>query len=153
MCFQLEQSLAAGPSRVGAPSVFLVDDEPRVRDGLRNLLCSRGCSISGEANGGEEALAHAGLAGSSLVLLDLALGRESGFDLIAPLRARGLPVLVCSLHEGAHVIRRALAAGACGYVAKREAAGHLMQGIETILACTPYLSPRPAAALDVISQG
>ena len=149
MCIQLELTPAAGPCRAGAPSVFLVDDEPRVRDGLRNLLRSQGCSVSGEAGNGSEAFAHTGLAGSSLVLLDLALNGESGLDLIGPLRERGLRVLVCSMHEGTHMIRSALNAGANGYVTKREAAGHLIHGIEVILTGAPYLSPRTAAALAV----
>ena len=91
---------------------------------------------------------HAGLSGSSLVLLDLMLGGESGLDLIAPLRARGLPVLVCSLHEGAHLIRRALAAGANGYVAKRDVADALARGIRAVLSGDAYLSPRAVTALD-----
>jgi len=149
MHIQPEQELAVKSGRGVAASVFLLDDEPRVRDGLKNLLRSQGCSVSGEAGSGSEAFAHTGLAGSSLVLLDLALNGESGLDLIKPLRERGLRVLICSMHEGAHMIRSALTAGANGYVTKREAAGHLIHCIEVILTGAPYLSPRTAAALAV----
>ena len=129
-------------------SVFIVDDEPRVREGLKNLLRSMGCQVTGEGGGGREALTHPELSGSGLVLLDLALGSERGLDLIGPLRARGLPVLVCSLHEGTHMIRRALEAGATGYITKREVATHLRPGLEAVLTGTHYLSPRAAAALE-----
>lgn len=131
------------------PSIFLVDDEPRVRDGLKNLLCSLGCSISGEAGSIREALAHDGLVGSGLVLLDLVLGGENGIDLIAQLRQRGLPVLVCSWHGESHSIRRVLNAGANGYVTKREVANNLADGIQSVLSGLPYLSPHAAAALDM----
>ncbi len=140
---------AAPLQALAKPSVFIVDDEPRVRAGLKNLLRSMGCAIAGEAGGGREALAHANLSSGGVVLLDLKLGDESGIDLIGPLRERGLIVLVCSMHEGAHMIRSALTAGANGYVTKREAAGHLIHGIQALLTGAPYLSPRTAAALNV----
>jgi DNA-binding NarL/FixJ family response regulator len=136
---------AAPLQALAGPSVFIMDDEPRVRDGLKNLLRSMGWAIAG---GGREALAHANLSSGGVVLLDLALDGESGLDLIGPLRNRGLAVLVCSLHEGAHTIRRALEAGANGYLTKREAANQLRPGMEAVLTGAPYLSPRAAAALE-----
>ena len=84
-------------------------------------------------------------------MVELALGDESGFDLIRKLRARGLAVLVYSMHEGPNAIRRALDAGAGGYVTKREAAESLATAIRAVLAGSCYLSPRAAAALQELT--
>ena len=128
-----------------APSgarIFLVDDHPMVRDGLANLLRGAGFSIAGQAEDSRTALEHPALAASELAIVDLALGEESGIDLIKRLRGQGLAVLVYSMHERSDVIRQALDAGAGGYVTKREASGSLLEAIQSVRNGTPFLSPR-----------
>ena len=134
-----------------APRIFLVDDHPLVRAALAQLLAGEGFAPAGQAGSPAEALAHPALATSQLVVVDLALGEESGIDLIKKLCARGLAVLVYSMHEGSTVIRRALEAGAGGYVTKREAAESLVAAIRAVLAGSCYLSPRAAAALQELT--
>jgi DNA-binding NarL/FixJ family response regulator len=128
--------------------VFLVDDHPLVRAGLAYLLQTGGFSLAGQAGCSEETLAHPALQEHPLVIVDLSLGEESGIGLIKQLRARGLDVLVYSMHEGSNVIRQALAAGASGYVTKREAAQSLFDALRSVLAGSRYLSPRVEAALQ-----
>jgi len=128
------------------PELFLVDDHPLVRAGLAHLLQASGFAVSGEAGTASETLSHPALATNPLVIVDLSLGDESGVDLIKRLRLRGLSVLVYSMHEGAHIIRNALDAGAGGYVTKREAAQSLAEAIRAVGAGSRYLSPRAAAA-------
>jgi len=134
-------------SGTGAGGIFLVDDHPLVRAALARLLEEAGFSIAGQADGGAAARGHPGLAASALAVVDLSLGEESGLDLIRELRARGPAVLVYSMHEASTVIRRALAAGAGGYVTKREAAESLPAAIRAVLGGAEYLSPRAEAAL------
>ena len=134
-------------SESAPPRIFLVDDHPLVRAALAQLLAGEGFAPAGQAGSPAEALAHPALATSQLVVVDLALGEESGIDLIKKLCARGLAVLVYSMHEGSTVIRRALEAGAGGYVTKREAAESLAAAIRAVLAGVRYLSPRAEAAL------
>jgi DNA-binding NarL/FixJ family response regulator len=129
------------------PMVFLVDDHPLVREALGQLLAGAGIAVAGQADGNATALAHPALAASRLAVVDLALGEENGIDLIKLLTARGLAVVVYSMHEGSTVIRRALDAGAEGYVTKREAAQSLLEAIRAVLAGDRYLSPRVVAAL------
>lgn len=130
------------PSRI-----FLVDDHPLVREGLVNLLRGAGYAIAGEADDMQATLAHPALQTSCLVIVDLSLGQETGVELIKKLRDRNLPVLVYSMHEGSHVVRQALDAGAGGYVTKREASGSLLEAVRAVLAETLYLSPRTEKAL------
>ena len=132
-------------------SIFLVDDHPMVRGGLANLLRGAGFEIAGDAGNIEETLTHPGLLRSQLVIVDLALGEESGMRLIHKLREGGLPVLVYSMYESVHVIRQALDAGAGGYVIKREASGALMDAIQSVLTGTEFLSPRAERMLGMMS--
>ena len=134
-----------------APRIFLVDDHPLVRTALAQLLAGAGFAPDGQAGSSAEALAHPALASSRLAVVDLALGEESGLDLIRKLRERGMAVLVYSMHESSTVIRRALAAGAGGYVTKREAAESLAAAIRAVLAGSRYLSPRAEAALQELT--
>jgi len=135
-------------SAPATPQLFLVDDHPLVRAGLAHLLQASGFTVSGEAGTASETLSHPALAMNPLVIVDLSLGDESGVDLIKRLRLRGLSVLVYSMHEGAHMIRNALDAGAGGYVTKREAAHSLAEAIRAVGAGSRYLSPRAAAAVQ-----
>lgn len=127
--------------------VFIVDDHPMVLDGLTNLLHSAGLSVSGQAESVRETMEHPALPESDLAIVDLALGEESGIELIGRLCRLGLSVLVYSMHESPRVIRQALEAGACGYVTKREASGSLLNAIRTVPKGTRYLSPRAELAL------
>lgn len=129
------------------PRIFLVDDHPLVRAALAQLLAGAGFKPEGQAGTPAEALAHPALAICRLAVVDLSLGEESGIDLIRKLRARGLAVLVYSMHEGSGAIRRALDAGAGGYVTKREAAESLADAIRAVLTGALYLSSRAKAAL------
>jgi DNA-binding NarL/FixJ family response regulator len=133
------------------PMVFLVDDHPLVREALGLLLAGAGIAVAGQADGNATALANPALAASRLAVVDLALGDDNGIDLIKLLTARGLAVVVYSMHEGSTVIRRALEAGADGYVTKREAAQSLLEAIRAVLAGDRYLSPRAVTALQELT--
>lgn len=129
------------------PAVFLVDDHPLVRHGLQVMLEQAGFSVAGEADSVRATLDHPALARAQVVLLDLSLEQESGADLIPALRDRGIQVLVYSMHEDPAIVRRALSAGATGYVTKREAAHSLPDAIRAVMAGSTYVSSRAAAAL------
>ena len=130
-----------------SPAVFLVDDHPLVRQGLALMLQQSGFTVAGEADSIAATMAHPALDSSWVVLLDLSLEQESGIDVIPELCRRELRVVIYSMHEDPAVVRRALAAGAAGYVTKREAAHSLAEAIRTVMAGSTYLSPRTAAAL------
>jgi DNA-binding NarL/FixJ family response regulator len=125
-------------------SIFLVDDHPLVRQGLALLLEQAGFAIGGQADGLQAMLAHPGLASAQVVVLDLTLGPASGLESIPTLCRRGLRVVVYSMHEEAAVVRRALAAGASGYVTKGEPAPSVVEAIRAVLAGANYISPRAA---------
>ena len=77
-----------------------------------------------------------------LVLLDLRLPDGDSFELIKALKARfpSLPVLVLSLSEDAVWVERALAAGACGYLLKRDAGQTIIDALRIVLRGGTYIS-------------
>jgi len=129
-------------------AVFLVDDHPLVRQGLTLILEQAGFTVAGEADSVEGTRTHPGLAAAQVAILDLSLDQANGMDLLPDLCQRGVRVVVYSMHEDAAIVRRALAAGAKGYITKREAAQSLVPAIYAVLDGGDYISPRAATELE-----
>jgi len=137
-------------SSVTAPArirVLLVDDHPAVREGLALLLAPDGIDVVAEASAHAEALARVKERRPDLAIVDLSLDTEDGAALIADLRARDVPALAYSMHKDARHVEGAFAAGALGYVTKRELHGVLVQAIRQVAAGHQFASPIAAVAL------
>jgi len=81
-------------------TVLVVDDDPGIRESLREVLSLEGYRIV-EAGDGQEALLHLDrIHERCVMLLDLAMPRMSGTELLAELSRRGqtdrTPVLIMS---------------------------------------------------------
>jgi DNA-binding NarL/FixJ family response regulator len=127
--------------------IFLIDDHPLVRKGLKQLLMQESHVICGEAGNRQEALEKIGSSGADIAFLDLSLGRESGLKLIPGLQKQGIRVLVYSMHEDVETIEKAFAAGADGYVCKREIEDALFRAVADLMAGRRHVSPRVARSL------
>lgn len=127
--------------------ILVVDDHPAVCQGLGLLLEPEGILVCGEAGGRTEALARADECLPDLALVDLSLGDEDGLVLVEDLHGRKLPSLVYSMYEDGRHVEGAFAAGALGYVTKREIRGVLVQAIREVAAGRRFVSPRAAVAL------
>jgi two-component system invasion response regulator UvrY len=119
-------------TRSAALRVILVDDHPIVRRGLRDLLADAfaGAFIY-EVGSGREAMAALHAQSWSVMVLDLSLPDGSGLDVlkrVRELRPR-LPVLILSVHAADQFARRAIAAGASGYVTKDTADAELVTAV------------------------
>lgn len=100
--------------------IFLVDDHVMLREGLRNVLEKAGHRVVGEAGHPAAAIADIARLQPSVVLLDLHLEPDSGFDVLEEVQRRKLPSRVVMLTMSAnprHVVE-ALRRGALGYVLK-----------------------------------
>jgi DNA-binding NarL/FixJ family response regulator len=132
--------------------VLLVDDHELLRAGLRSRLeKERGIEVVGEADSAERAIVLARALQPDLVLLDLLLPRTNGFDAIPEL-ARVAPdarVIVVSSQTAASSIRRAISAGAAGYVPKRASDRELVSAIEQVRSGSRYVDPELGATLVV----
>lgn len=123
------------PSSTDPPiRVLVVDDHPMVREGLRSMLGGNGVCVAGEAASGAEALRRAAERNVDVVLLDLELPDMDGLAVLRRLRevdAR-LPVLIVTMHQDPALVRRAVEAGATGYVLKGIGRGELLASIHAV---------------------
>ncbi|MCB1675858.1 MAG: response regulator transcription factor [Halioglobus sp.] len=123
-------------------NIFIVDDHPLIRQGLRQLFqAEAGLEVCGEAGSIETALDAIRCTPVDLLILDISLPDGSGFDLLKRLRISqpGLPILMCSMHEESFFAERALSAGAQGYVSKLDAPNQLIEAVEAVLAGKYYV--------------
>ncbi|WP_420466635.1 response regulator [Panacagrimonas sp.] len=122
--------------------VMLVDDHAVVRMGFRMLLSDTpDIEVVAEAENGEQAQQLCAQALPDVVVMDLSMPGIGGLESIARLTARypGLRILVLSAHEDTIHPKRALKAGAAGYLSKRSAAEELIQAIGHIAAGRMYM--------------
>jgi DNA-binding NarL/FixJ family response regulator len=98
--------------------------------------------VCGEAGAIDEAMAAAARAVPDVAVVDLALGAESGLDLVAALVAKhpGLGVLVLSGYDERLYADHALKAGALGYIMKDQAPGELLAAVRRVASGKPYVS-------------
>src|SRR5262245_19128884 len=115
--------------------VLLIEDHAVVRAGLRLLLESRpGLVVVGEAANHADALALTAREQPDIILLDLALGGESGLDLLPRLLAAagGVRVLILTGVGDVEEHRQAIRRGAMGLVLKEQAPEVLLKAIEKV---------------------
>lgn len=102
-------------------TVFIVEDHDLMRRMLRRLVEAQGdFVVVGEAASAEDALVEVGPRRPELVLVDVGLPGISGIEMITRLRHEDpdLRFLVISAYEDPASRRRALDAGAHGFVGK-----------------------------------
>lgn len=124
--------------------LFLVDDHPLVRDGLRARLGAMpGLEIVGEAGSAAEALAQVDTLRPDLMLVDVGMKDMNGIELAALLLQRPAPphVVMLSMYDNPEYVQRALQAGAHGYVLKDAPASEIVAAIEAVSAGGTFLSP------------
>ena len=103
--------------------VLLVDDHALVRMGFRMMLNDAGIEVAAEADSGEQACHIYGQIRPDVVMLDLSMPGMGGLEALKRMLAADdqARVLVLSAHEDHAHPKRALRAGAMGYLAKRSA--------------------------------
>ena len=130
--------------------VLIVDDHELLRAGLRSRLENEsGIAVVGEADTAERAVLMARRLQPDLILLDLLLPRKSGYDAIPEL-AKAAPqakVLVFSSQAAPSSLRRALSAGAAGYLPKRSSDRELVTAIRLVADGGGYVDPDLGAKL------
>ena len=131
----------------GTRRILVVDDHAAVRHELALMLAEEGIGECSEAGGRAEALAAATSEPPDLALVDLSPGTDDALRLVAELCARNIPILVCSSHDEAGYVRRALAAGARGYITKGEAPEELARAVRDVMEGWMLISPRAAEGL------
>jgi len=130
--------------------VLIVDDHELLRAGLRSRLEREpGIAVVGEADTAERAVLMARKLQPDLILLDLLLPRQNGYDVLPELAevAPDARVLVVSSQAAPSSVRRALSAGAAGYLPKRASDGELVAAIRLVTNGGGYVDPELGAKL------
>lgn len=133
-------------------SIMLVDDHAVVRMGFRVLLESAGdMRVVAECASGEEACRRFAESVADIVVLDLSMAGMGGLETIDRLLARhpDVRIIVLSAHEDPSFPRRAMQAGARGYVTKRSAADVLIDAIRQVDHGHMFLEPALAQRMAV----
>ena len=131
-------------------TVLLVDDHAVVREGYRRLLERHGdIAVIGEA--ADAATAHALFCrlNPQIVVMDITLPGTSGIEAMRRMLTHkpGTRVLIFSMHEDAIFAKRALQAGAFGYVTKASAPTVLVEAVHSVAGGRKYLSAEIAHKL------
>ena len=130
--------------------VMTVDDHEIMRGGIRFLLLAfDDLELVAEAHSGEEAVGLCGKTNPDVVLMDM---KMAGMDGVATTQAikesyPNVQVLALTSFYDADLVRRALDAGAVGYMLKDASKEELADAIRAAKAGRTTLSPNAASAL------
>ena len=134
--------------------VFVVDDHPMIRHGLAAMIkAEQGMTWVGDAADGVDAVRSIPVLAPDVVLMDLVMPGMDGVDCIRALRPvlpKAKFVILTSLLDPAEV-RRAMDAGACGYLLKNASSQELVTVIQMAQRGHRVLAPEVTDAL-VASQ-
>jgi len=135
--------------------IVLIDDHKLLRAGLRSRLEQEtDVSVVGEADDADMGVVLARRLQPDVILLDLLMPRKGGYDALPELAevAPDAKVLVISSQAAPSSVRRALSAGAAGYLPKRASDGELLTAIRNVARGSGYVDPDLGAQL-VVSNG
>ncbi|HYT86582.1 MAG TPA: response regulator transcription factor [Burkholderiales bacterium] len=125
--------------------ILIADDHALFREGLRHVLLQFGAGVTViEAPNCEQALSLSALNPDlDLALLDLKMPGMDGFEAMSLLleRSPALPIVVLSSSEDPADMRRALEAGAMGFISKSETAQVILSALRLVLSGGIYVPP------------
>ena len=129
--------------------VMLVDDHALVRMGFSMLLADAQVEVVAEASSGEQACQDYARVQPDVVVMDLSMPGMGGLEALRRLLAQDpkARVLVLSAHEDTAHPRRALRAGALGYLTKRSAPDALIAAVSALARGERYVDAITAQAL------
>jgi DNA-binding NarL/FixJ family response regulator len=130
--------------------ILSVDDHPLLQEGIAAMIHSQpDMELAGEARSGQDALEKFRETRPDVVLMDLRLPDMNGIDAMIAIRGEfpEARVVVLTTFEGDAEIKRALAAGARGYLLKSMPPRELLDGIRQVHAGKKRIPAEVAARL------
>lgn len=129
--------------------VFLVDDHPIVRKGLRTLLEEQGdIVVVGESGSGQQALYDIPRVKPDVVVMDIALPDVNGIEVTHQVR-RYTQVVILSMYNGREFVRQAMRAGAKAYVLKESVLSDLVTAVRFAVVGQPFASAKASTFVEV----
>jgi len=137
------------------PRLLLADDHVLVAEALKSLLAPE-FDLVGVVEDGRELVEAAGKLRPDVIVADVTMPHLNGIDALLQLRQRGdrTPVVFLTMHRDVSFARRALEAGASGFVLKHSAPAELTAAIRAALQGGTYLTPQLAGeVLESMKEG
>jgi DNA-binding NarL/FixJ family response regulator len=129
--------------------ILLVDDHPVVRQGIRQILTDAFHAVEvGEAATADDAFREIRTSDWTLVVLDISMPGVSGLEILRGIRHERpeLPVLILSMHPAEQFARRAMNAGASGYLTKHSGPRELVHAVQALIDRGVYFSPETSSS-------
>jgi DNA-binding NarL/FixJ family response regulator len=130
------------------PRVLLADDHRIVAEGLKNLLATD-FDVVGMIEEGPALIDAANRLNPDVIVADISMPGMNGIEALKMLKATQpqVKVIFLTMHSEAAYARRALEAGAAGYVLKHCAPDELVVALRAALAGQCFVTPALAAKL------
>jgi DNA-binding NarL/FixJ family response regulator len=136
------------------PRILLCDDHRLVAEALKSLLAPE-FDLAGVVEDGRELVEAVGTLRPDVIVADVTMPHLNGIDALVRLRQGGdrTPVVFLTMHRDVTFARRALEAGASGFVLKHSAPVELITAIHAALEGRTFLTPQLAGeVLDSMKQ-
>ena len=124
-------------------TVFLADDHAVVRDGLRHLLqAQEDITVVGDAGSGWETIRQVDQYCPDIVIMDIAMPEINGIEATWEILQRrpSVQVIILSMHSTMEHIKRAVRAGARGFVLKESAGAEVVAAVREVYKGECYFS-------------
>jgi DNA-binding NarL/FixJ family response regulator len=131
--------------------VLLADDHRVVAEGLKRLLADD-FELVGMVEDGRALVASAKKLQPDIVVADISMPQLNGIDAMAQMKKDNpdIKVVFLTMHQEPAYARRALEAGAAGFVVKHSAPEELVMAIQAALKGQTFITP--ALASEVLRQ-
>lgn len=130
--------------------ILTVDDHPILREGIASIIQGeKDMVVVGEASNGREAIEVFRIKRPDVTLMDLQMPDVNGISAIAAIRQENpqARIIVLTTYEGDVLARRALKAGATGYILKDMIRTELLEAVRAVHLGRKYIPPKIAAEL------
>jgi len=118
-------------------NVFIVDDHPLLREGIKKVVKEQTdlIHVANEVSNAGDLMVALSENEPDLVILDITMPNRSGLDVLKDLKDLypKIPVLILSMHPEDRFAIRSIKAGAWGYLNKSSIGEELVGAIETIV--------------------
>ena len=124
------------------PRVLLADDHRMVAEGLKGVLADE-FEVVGVVEDGRAMVAAANKLQPDVVVADISMPHLNGIDALPRLKKDNpdIKVVFLTMHQNAAYARRALEAGAAGFVVKHSAPEELVIAIRAALKGKTFITP------------
>ena len=130
--------------------IVIADDHPIVRKGLRQVIEEEpDLRVVAEAGDREAGLALIQKLQPQVAVLDLDMPKLDGFAVAGEIRKSNVPVeiIFLTIHSEVDLLHRAMDLGSSGYIVKESALVDIVNGVRSVAAGRPFVSPSMTSAL------